>query len=283
MKYNITLLSFLFVIPLSFSQTKLKVKETTGYSQQEINRINSEYGLPTEREFEVETINNTYGQYEPIKTDFSDIAWDAYAKMSLVRESMGVPPREVPLRGQNLDGFKYIVLDQISGAHNGETRRFIAKNLEKAGFQVVNLRDPKKTHDKLPEDLLANPNLGLYAYIETEKGGCFRVHFSIYTFLNQLVHYNNGDSCGMLSGAIKKSIGSLTGYRYSFKEESVMNARDVLAILNEGSMNGEKTVNTDDAINEIKELKELLDSGILTQEEYDAKAAELKKIILGDN
>jgi hypothetical protein len=36
----------------------------------------------------------------------------------------------------------------------------------------------------------------------------------------------------------------------------------------------------DKAIKEIKQLKELLDSGILTQEEYDKKSADLKKIIL---
>ena len=38
----------------------------------------------------------------------------------------------------------------------------------------------------------------------------------------------------------------------------------------------------EEAINEVKQLKELLDSGILNQEEYDKKAAELKKIILGN-
>ena len=36
----------------------------------------------------------------------------------------------------------------------------------------------------------------------------------------------------------------------------------------------------DKAIKEIKQLKELLDDGILTQDEYDLKSADLKKIIL---
>jgi hypothetical protein len=36
------------------------------------------------------------------------------------------------------------------------------------------------------------------------------------------------------------------------------------------------------AIEEIKKLKELLDMGILTQEEYDKKAESLKKILLGN-
>ena len=36
-------------------------------------------------------------------------------------------------------------------------------------------------------------------------------------------------------------------------------------------------MNKDEAIKEIKQLKELLDSGILTQEEYDYMSADLKK------
>ena len=36
------------------------------------------------------------------------------------------------------------------------------------------------------------------------------------------------------------------------------------------------------AIDELKELKGLLDLGLLTQEEFDKKAAELKKVILGN-
>ena len=38
----------------------------------------------------------------------------------------------------------------------------------------------------------------------------------------------------------------------------------------------------DEAIKEIKQLKELLDSGILTKNEYEKRASELKKIILGN-
>ena len=43
-----------------------------------------------------------------------------------------------------------------------------------------------------------------------------------------------------------------------------------------------KDLTKDEAIKEVKQLKELLDSGILTQEEFDKKGAELKKIILGN-
>ena len=41
-----------------------------------------------------------------------------------------------------------------------------------------------------------------------------------------------------------------------------------------------RNMDKDKAIKEIKQLKELLDNGILTQEEYDKKSSDLKKIIL---
>ena len=43
-----------------------------------------------------------------------------------------------------------------------------------------------------------------------------------------------------------------------------------------------KDLTKEEAINEVKQIKELLDSGILTQEEFHKKASELKKIILGN-
>ena len=45
---------------------------------------------------------------------------------------------------------------------------------------------------------------------------------------------------------------------------------------------GSEWLTKEDAITKFKELKELLDLGIITQEEFDKKAKELKKIILDD-
>ena len=41
-------------------------------------------------------------------------------------------------------------------------------------------------------------------------------------------------------------------------------------------------INKEDAIKELKSLKELLDLELITQEEFDKKSKELKKIILGN-
>ena len=45
---------------------------------------------------------------------------------------------------------------------------------------------------------------------------------------------------------------------------------------------GSEWLTKEDAITKFKELKELLDLGIITQKEFDKKAKELKKIILGN-
>jgi hypothetical protein len=43
------------------------------------------------------------------------------------------------LRSINLNSYKYVIIDEVSGGKQGETRRFLVKNLKKAGYNVINL------------------------------------------------------------------------------------------------------------------------------------------------
>jgi hypothetical protein len=208
-----------------------------------------------------------------------EISRRLYSVLKAGRESMGVPPKNLPI-STNLNAYKYIVIDEIAGAHNGETRRFITKNLEKSDYIIVNLQDPKKTHDFLPEELLENPNLALYARVWTESKFCFRIHFSLYNFKNDLIHYQTDDSCGLMSKAIKGSISSVTGRRHSFDESLVVDAWAIKTQMVSEANSRKSELSKDKAIEEIKKLKELLDQGIITDIEYEEKAKELKKIIL---
>ena len=64
---------------------------------------------------------------------------------------------------------------------------------------------------------------------------------------------------------------------------SKTNSESNIDSLNTVEQTSIKEVNIkDEAIKEIKQLKELLDSGILTKNEYEKRASELKKIILGN-
>lgn len=285
MKNLIFFVTVIFFINYSFSQTttsKVNVKESAFSVGGVWGR---DYIITTE------TSPNPYNdaareffnlQSQELKRQRQqEISKELYSVLKNGRESMGVPPKNL-LISTNLNGFKYIIIDEIAGAHNGETRRFITKNLEKSDYVIVNLQEPLKTHEFLPEELLENPNLGLYARVWTESKFCFRVHFSLYNFKNDLIHYQTDDSCGLMSKAIKGSISSLTGRNHLFDESLVVNAWDIKTQMLAEEISRKSELSKDQAIEEIKKLKELFDQGIITQLEYEEKAAELKKIILGN-
>lgn len=281
MKYTIIFLTVLCLSFNSFSQTttRVNVKES-------VTSLGGIYG----RDYEITIQPNPYEvaakklelelkSLEAQEKTRREISKMLYNTLKAGRESMGVPPKNVPIRA-NLNGYKYIVIDEIAGAHNGETRRFITKNLEKSDYVIVNLQEPKITHDFLPEELLENPNLALYARVWTESKFCFRVHFSLYNFKNDLIHYQTDDSCGLMSKAIKGSISSVTGRRHLFDESLVVDAWAIKTQMVSEDNSRKSKLSKDKAIEEIKKLKELLDQGIITDLEYEEKAKELKKIIL---
>ena len=73
----------------------------------------------------------------------------------------------------------------------------------------------------------------------------------------------------------KNSAFNLTDYEYEVYSQDLINESSPVSKNQE--INDEVKSN---AIDELKKLKELLDLGLLTQEEFDSKATELKKIIL---
>ena len=111
------------------------------------------------------------------------------------------------VRSIELNTYKYIVIDEISGKHSGEIRRFFVKNLKKSGFKVVNLKEPLQTDITYPQDLIDNPNNALYLIAEEETGGCFTIRTNLADYQGEVILTREGKSCGLLSSAIKKSTG----------------------------------------------------------------------------
>jgi S1-C subfamily serine protease len=120
------------------------------------------------------------------------------------------------VRNININRYKYIVVDEIIGKHSGEIRRFYTKSLKDGGYNVVNLKEPLKTHEELPKDLLENPDLGLYLVAEEINGGCITVYANLLDSDGNLLLQREGKSCGLLSTAIKNSISGLTSYSYKY-------------------------------------------------------------------
>ena len=88
------------------------------------------------------------------------------------------------LRGININSYKYIVIDELIGKNSGEIRRFYVKNLKKAGYNVVNLSDPLKTHEEKPKEITEDPSLALFLVAEQIIDGC-------YTIISNLIDSNN--------------------------------------------------------------------------------------------
>lgn len=123
------------------------------------------------------------------------------------------------LRSIDIDSYKYIVIDEVSGGKLKETRRFLVKNLQKAGYNVVNLNNPLRTYDNFPKDLEDNPNLGLYLTFNTEaRFSSYETLMILYNYDNKELFRRNNSSGSLLSKAIKNTISSLTSYNYRYKE-----------------------------------------------------------------
>ena len=63
---------------------------------------------------------------------------------------------------------------------------------------------------------------------------------------------------------------------------NVLNNNQETTIRMPNSENNSKPLNSDEAIEELKKIKELYDLGLLTKDEFEKKSNELKTIILGN-
>jgi S1-C subfamily serine protease len=123
------------------------------------------------------------------------------------------------IRSIEIDTYKYLVIDEIAGKHSGEMRRFLVKNLKEAGYNIVNLKEPLKTHNAIPEDLKKDPDLALYVVATENNSFCVTVETKLMDAANKIKLSRFGESCSLLSTAIKKSISSLTSYNYKYQPD----------------------------------------------------------------
>lgn len=146
------------------------------------------------------------------------------------------------VRNIKINSYKYIVVDEIIGKHSGEMRRFFVKNLQKAGYNVVNLKKPLKNYDSFPKDLVDNPDLALYLVAEEENNMCFLITTNLLDNSGNVKLVRQGKSCGLLSTAIKKSISSLTSYSYNYQPETLVSETIATESNTELNFSSEKSI-----------------------------------------
>ena len=118
--------------------------------------------------------------------------------------------------GLEVNDYKYFVIDEVQGLNPGETRRFLVKNLEKAGYPIINLQQPLKNADDLPKELIESPELAAYIRFQTTQSGCYQTRLEVYTYDNMYLSYSDAQSCLLLSGAIKNNLKQLFGKKHKY-------------------------------------------------------------------
>ena len=178
------------------------------------------------------------------------------------------------LNEKNINKYKYIVVANVSASKEKEIpkiRKVINQDLSKTNFIII------QNLDNIPDDLNLNPNLGLYLYLISENVNWpFKnVSLSLTNANGDLIHQrvvNHDRTASFLTGLVMQSIKT---HPHKFDINASIKEKKKEAV-------NVNSTSKDDAIEELKKLKELLDLELITQEEFDKKSKELKKIILGN-
>lgn len=225
---------------------------------------------------------------------FSDVA----IKIDLLRNKHKENKSEVSL--DKIDRFKYAVILEPE-SFNREIVKTIKKKWSEKLPKLVIVENEKSIHN----DLKLNPNLALY--IDISADGFYemftKTRIFIYDNESNLLFkkiYNKKSA----SRSIKLFVDELYGLNYRYDKSLVkpyiikVNKQNTTnSITNNNNNSTEPITSTqniipktdvkslltkEEAIEEIKSLKELLDFNIITKEEYEKRAEYLKRIILKD-
>ena len=192
----------------------------------------------------------------------------------------------VPLK-VDLNAFKYVVIKNIdqsggkSAAKNVIQR--INKYLLKQGYNVINLTHKKESkRDAVPEDLELDPSIALYITIWAKDNmSGLQGDLTLFDYSGNLVHQKKSTSLSYNTTSKELSSELISNrFAYSPDSEKYLPVRLSQAEIQYKEQQVESA--KDVAMKELKRHKELLDMGVITQEEFDKKAAELKKVILGN-
>ena len=218
---------------------------------------------------------------------FSDVA----VKIALLRKSQSESPSSLSLK--SLNKFKYVVL--LESKINYPNIKKSIKKYWKNDLPELIIVENKKS---IPEDLKSNPNLAIYLDVSIEAFNEMFTKSNFYLYENNSnLLYSINQKRKSANKAIKLLVEEIQNNNYQFDENLVKPyilkkpvpeikkiTQDKIKVKEplDKVKDGFQTMSKDDAVKEIKVLKELYDSEILTKDEYLKKAAELKKIILGN-
>ena len=106
---------------------------------------------------------------------------------------------------KSINSYKYIV---IMKSNYGSMVKTVVKTLSKSGYRVIT--NPK------PSDLLSNPHIGLYLYIDVQCGVVCNARLKFYDYYNNLIYSSNGSNGLSGSGSVRNALKTLKSLNYKY-------------------------------------------------------------------
>tara|TARA_Y100001970_G_C14004120_1_gene734923 strand:- start:92 stop:778 length:687 start_codon:yes stop_codon:yes gene_type:complete len=225
------------------------------------------------------------------------LSFNLYSQQSDIRKELDLMNNEI-----NLNAYRYIVIEALGAeAQKWGTKGFsdfIEETLErkrrgKKMYNVVSIYEGK------PDILVNNPELGLYVYgtngdmissgITVDSNlnfGSFfgtndnsTVYFEFYDHNKNLLKVSKANTSNFHSSVIK-ALKFMTDFKYKFDPNLVGVNKPINNKIDTSSSENKKEYSVEDAIKRLREVKSLLEEGLITQEEFDKISSKLKAIIL---
>ena len=166
----------------------------------------------------------------------------------------------------NSDKYKYVLVEKVAGLDIDENAKIITNTLKGSNiYGFVSMVGSKRnwTHRELPQVILKRPESVLYlSFQQYSQGEYTRIsRVTLEDYEDKVIYqadHKNIDYATMLGPLLDKYVTP--------KEQKA----------------AQKKLARDEAVKQLKEAKEMLDLGILTQDEYDKISAKLKPIIINN-
>lgn len=92
-----------------------------------------------------------------------------------------------PFLGQDLSRFKYMIL-LPPRKHHKDVKRNLIKKMKGLPITYVNVMEPHKTHDRMPEEVRSDPSSVLYLTVDLRAPYLVETYIQIYDSFGNLIY-----------------------------------------------------------------------------------------------
>ena len=226
------------------------------------------------------TYRNPYPQ--PIKVEITQNPWDKMAKnQSINNQNIANNIRNaaangafktasqkavdlISLKNKNLNQYKYIIISQVTAKKESETKKMrneIIDQLKKTNYIVL------EGFNKIPKELQNNINMGLLLSVNCQNDGWpfKKVLLSLTDYDGNVIHQRGVRHDRSAHFLTKLTLSSIVAHPHNFRNQLASEKNNI---------------SREEAIEKLREAKELYDLGILNEAEYNVFSIKYKPIIM---